>query len=158
MKSKLLYVLVLLAGLASGYLLFTAGQAAASVGTASGEVLDAAPSSGSAATPAPAPHDQLHDPLSDPAATFDDVKAAKRQGWPLAILAVGVILLRIAERLGLIAKRKTAHTVILGALAIAAAAFDTLVLGGTWMSALYAGVGAFFLATHPGPATATKKG
>ena len=94
-----------------------------------------APATGSAATAAPS--DQLHDPLSAPAAAFDDLKAARKIGWPLAILAALVITAKLLSRLGGVwSKLGTGHAALaIGALSAGScAAYNALALGGSWMA------------------------
>lgn len=123
--------------------------------------VDVPPSgSGSSTTPAPAPPaDQLHNPLTDPRAAWDDVKAAKKIGWPLALLA-GLIM--VARALGYAGDRwpkfkafaklgGITGTIVAGVSACGAAAFNTLALGGTWFAVAAAAVGAFFALLHPNP-------
>lgn len=92
------------------------------------------PNSGSAAA---APADSLHDPLSAPAAAFDDLKAAKKVGWPLAILAGAVIVSRLLGRAGGIFKPLASGKAALVVGAVGAAscsAYNALALGGSWLA------------------------
>lgn len=119
--------------------------------------LDAAPApaptpaeAGSGVGTTPAPHESIDDPTKAPAEYIDDVRAAKRQGWPLAIL-VGVygVLLGLI-RLGWVKKLSgTAAAVVAGAGAVLASAIDALMLGGTWWAAVFAGAGALLLLFTP---------
>ncbi len=98
------------------------------------------------------PSDKLHDPISEPAAAFDDLKAAKKQGWAAAILCALVLFTTAFARASTrwpssklfawFAKRKTAIFVIGGAGTVAAAAFNVLALGGEWTAVMWAGAGA----------------
>ncbi len=114
--------------------------------------------------PAPVvlPADKLHDPLTDPLATLDDIKQAKKQGWSFAILAVLVVLTatfaRAAARwpsaFGWAAKHKYVIIVTAGVGSVAAAAYNALVLDGSWMAALLAGGGVLLTLISAKPAEA----
>lgn len=125
-------------------------QAHADAGVA---VIDAGGSgSGSGVT---APSAALHDPLEQPAAAWDDVKAARKTSWPLAVLAGAILLLRLAAGaakrfawLSFLSKGKTAFGIAAGA-TVAAAAFDVLALGGSWVSVLTAAGAAVFALWKP---------
>ncbi len=108
------------------------------------------------------PSDKLHDPLSEPAATYDDLKAAKKQGWSFAILA-GIVILtatfaRAAARwpsaFGWAAKHKYVIIVTAGAGSVAAAAYNALVLDGSWMAAVLAAGGVLLSLITAKPAEA----
>lgn len=121
-------------------LLFPVVALAQPVGSGSAVALNAGSAS---ATPA----DKLHDPTSSPAASWDDVKVAKKVGWPLAVFAVLVMLARLVGKLGgkvsWLAKGKAA--VIVGAVgAIAASCYNAAADGGAWTATLMAGAGALF--------------
>lgn len=138
MKPATLYTLAILAGLALGFLSLRAGEALADEGSGSGSAVT------------PAPHDTVDDPTKDPGAYIDDVKAAKRQGWPLAILvgAYGVMIGLI--RLGWLKKVSgTAAAVLAAGAAIVASALDALVSTGTWWATMAAAVGALLLVLAP---------
>lgn len=108
-------------------------------------------------TTTPAPHEGIADPTKAPAEYIDDVRAAKRQGWPLAIL-VGVYGVLIALiRLGWVKKvNGTAAAVVAGAASVIAAVIDALVLGGTMWGAAFAGLGAVLLLLTPQKTAAAK--
>lgn len=119
-------------------------------------LVDAAPSSPDASTPAeagsgvgtttPAPHETLDNPFTNPGGAFEDAMAAKRRaGWPLLAIAVGYMLLLGAESLKWIKQRKTAHTVVLSAIVIAGSMVDAAFIGGDLWAVLYAGVGGALL-------------
>jgi len=105
------------------------------------------------------PSDKLHDPLSEPLATIDDVKQAKKQGWAPAIFCVLVILTATFARassrwpksklFAWFAKKKLAIIVIGGVGTVAAACFNVAALGGTWTSILFAGGGAVLALISP---------
>lgn len=154
-------------------IVITLGYVAASCVTTSGILIEQAfADSGSAVIlpppdtqPAPEvkPSDKLHDPLTAPIAAWDDLKAAKKQGWAAAILCALVLLTatfarassRWPKAFGWAAKHKTAIIVVGAVGATAAAAFDTLVLGGSWMSVVMASGGsllALIAPTHTEPA------
>lgn len=96
---------------------------------------------GSAATPA----DKLHDPLSSPGAAFDDLKAAKKVGWPLAVFAGLIMLCKLLARaksipwLSALGKGKTA-VVVAATGAIATACFNAAADGGAWSATAFAGL------------------
>jgi hypothetical protein len=103
--------------------------------------------SGSSVTPA----DQLHDPVVDPLGALDDVRAAKKIGWPLALLAGLVMVVRglqtAASRwpsVGALAWLGTGvrAVVLAGVATVSAAAYNSLALGGTWFAVAVAAVGA----------------
>lgn len=123
--------------------------AVAHADNAAPRVLVAQADTGSAApaTPAaaPTPADKLHDPLSAPGASWDDLKAAKKVGWPLAVFAGLIMLCKLLARaksvsfLAALGKGKTA--VVIGALgALGAACFNAAAEGGAWTALLVAGV------------------
>jgi hypothetical protein len=104
-----------------------------------------ADSSGSAATPSPAaPADQLHDVVDAPKAAWDDVVAAKRVGWSVAVFAGLVIIARLAARLGRNVKllavlgRGKVAVVIGAAGAIGASCYNAAIAGGAWTALLSA--------------------
>ncbi len=90
------------------------------------------------------PSDAIADPVKEPAAAFDDVKAARKTGWTLALLVVLIMALRgLGYFKGLsFFKKDRVAIVVAGALTVATSLFDTLILGGTWVAALYAAAGA----------------
>ncbi len=90
------------------------------------------------------PSDSIDDPVKAPAAAFDDVKAAKKTGWTMLLLVVLIMALRglgYLKGLSFLARDRVA-IVIGGAITVATALYDTLVLGGTWVAALYAAAAA----------------
>lgn len=98
----------------------------------------------STAAPAPTtkPADKLHD-ATNPGAAWDDLKAAKKVGWPLAIFAALIILARAVSKLGskvaFLGKGKVA--VLVGAVgAIAASCYNAAADGGAWTATMVAGV------------------
>lgn len=89
------------------------------------------------------PADALHDPLSAPGAAFDDLKAAQKLGWGLAVLAGLTMLSRVLGRFGgwfkFLAEGKLALAI--GATGMfAATAYNAAVLGGSWFAALFGGL------------------
>lgn len=98
----------------------------------------------------PAPADKLHDPVASPQAAWDDVKAARKDGWAIAAFAVLVMLAKLAARLGrdvkwlaLLGKGKAA--VVVGAVgALATACYNAAAEGGAWSAMLMAGAVAVF--------------
>jgi hypothetical protein len=109
------------------------------------------------APPVPVPSDSIDDPVKQPAAAWDDVKAAKKTGWTLALLVVVIMALRgLGYLKGLsFFKKDRVAIVVGGALVVATSLFDTLVLGGTWVAALYAAGGAVMIWWRSKHATVT---
>lgn len=157
MKNLLSIALIAMLGLFGLDLLWRAGPALAD----SPPALDAGPVDGHGVT-APtgafsaadyatlplAPADKLHDPVASPLAAWDDVTAARKIGWPVAVLA-GLVM--ICKGLGAIGRRKGKIAwawlgsgkvpIVIGAIgAIAAAAYNALVLGGTLLAAGFAAI------------------
>lgn len=104
------------------------------------------------------PADKLHNPVDEPAAAYDDLKAAKRQGWAAAILAALVMLTaglaRAAQRwsaLAFFAKNKHALLVLGGVSTVGAAAFNALLDGGAWTAVLLAAAGTVLSLITPTP-------
>lgn len=94
--------------------------------------------------PATAPSlSDLHDPISSPAAAFDDVKAAKKIGWLVAVLA-GLVLLgkglaRASQTFAFLGKGKAAIVIaLLGT--TAAGCYNAAASGGSWTAVLIAAV------------------
>lgn len=88
---------------------------------------------------------QLHDPVSSPGGSWDDLKAARKVGWPLAVFVVLIALCKLAARLGgkwkLLGAGKVA--VVIGAVgAVAASCYNAAADGGAWTATLMAGAGA----------------
>lgn len=106
------------------------------------------------------PADKLHDPLTQPTQAFDDIGAATKVGWPIAMLAVAILLTRTLGSLskrwpqvkGLAWLNTGAAAVIVAAIAtIATAAYNTLALGGTWTATVMAATVAGFALLAPVP-------
>lgn len=102
---------------------------------------------GSASAPAPTatPADKLHDPAAHPAAAWDDLKAAKKVGWPLAVFAgllMACKLLKRAQKYKLAAfLSKGKMPVLVGMVgALALACFNAAADGGAWTAVFVAGV------------------
>lgn len=101
---------------------------------------------GSATTPAaPQPADKLHDPAEHPAQAWDDLKATKKVGWPLAVFAGLIMLCKLLGRAkkyklaAFLSKGKT--PVLIGmAGALAVACFNAAAEGGAWTAVFVAGV------------------
>jgi hypothetical protein len=118
---------------------------------------------------APAPADTVHNPVTSPAAAYDEVKEAKRTSWPLlvwlALVMLGKALAYSADALAKapiigklaawLAKGKAAMAVAaLGA--VGAAGYNVLVNGGTVVAALVASgaaIGGVLHSTTRTPAT-----
>ncbi len=106
---------------------------------------------GSDAAPAPAkPADKLHDPAAAPSAAWDDLKAARKDGWAIAVFAALVMLSKLASRLGknvklLAALGKGKVAVVVGAVgALATACYNAAATGGAWSAMIMAGAAAVF--------------
>lgn len=98
---------------------------------------------GSASAPQPTPSDTLADPVAAPQQAFDDLKAAKKLGWGLFVLAALVMLCRVLGRLGgMFTRLRTGKVaLVIGAVgSLAVTAYNALALGGTWMAALAAAI------------------
>ena len=109
---------------------------------------------GSAEAP---PSTTIDDPIVAPSAAWDDLKAARKTSWPLAVLAGLIMLARLAgsagskmKALAWLGKGKAAFAAA-GVLAVATAAFDVLALGGSWVSVLTAAAAAGFALMVPTP-------
>lgn len=91
--------------------------------------------SGSAASSTPA--DKLADPVDNPTAAYDDLKAAKRESWPVLAFAIVLMLARVVGKAGksvpLLAKLATGRVavVVAGAAAVAAAGYNAAFAGGS---------------------------
>lgn len=108
------------------------------------------------------PSDALHDPLKEPAAVIDDVKAARHQSWPLAVL---VALIAVTKSLAFLpgtvgkwfATGKQAM-VVAGVLGVTVALYNAVALGGSWYAAGGAAVVALIALLSPhAPTTAQEK-
>lgn len=153
---KTLILVVFATGLAlTGIAFVTAADAFAQTVDA-GVMLDAGVGSGSGSA---MPADVLDDPVTNPAAAFDDAKAMHKLGWPLLLLAS---LIMIAKGLLTAGKRwswswlKWLNTgvravAIAGVITVASAAFNTLALGGTYFAVMVAAAGALFTMIAPTP-------
>lgn len=132
---KIALVIALLGGMVAVDVAVSHAQGSGSAVAADGS---AAPTP---AAPAAAPADQLHDPVAQPLQALDDLKAAKKLGWGVAIfaaLALAFRLLGLAKSVSFLAwlgKGKTA-TVLAGAGAVILAVYNALASGGAWMAAL----------------------
>lgn len=114
---------------------------------------------GSATPPAADPASQLHNPVDSPIASIDDAKQAYKQNWALGILAVLVMLIaglsKAASKwptlpgLSYFSKHKTLMLVISGAGLTAAAAYNSLALGGSWYATLAVAGGAALALISP---------
>lgn len=131
-------------------------------------LVDAGSGSGSssAAPAAPAPEaktppsEALPNPVDDPIAAIETLRAQRKQGWAVTILAAVCMLVAGLSRAGSkwpdvkplawVRTNKTAILVSSGLALTSAAAFNALALGGTWLAALWAAVGAGLSLLHPG--------
>jgi hypothetical protein len=122
-------------------------QTARADDTGSGSAVLAPVGVGSATpTAPPAPADKLHDPIAAPGAAWDDIKAAKKVGWSVAVFAALVMLARLLARFGgrvrllaVLGKGKVA--VVVGAVgALAASCYNAAAEGGAWTAMLVAGM------------------
>lgn len=119
-------------------------------------VVDAAPSS-PAPDAAPAPHTTIADPTVAPGEYIDDVRTAKRHGWPLAILvAVYGVLIALIRRGWLKKVSGTVAAIGSGASLVIAAVIDAVMGGGSWFAAAFAGGGALLLLFAPQNTPAAK--
>ena len=99
--------------------------------------------SGSVTIPVPTPADQLDNPLTNPVAAYDDLKAAKRIGWGVLVLAVLVMASRLLGMLGGVfafLKKGRVSLVVAAVGTFAVTAYNALLLGGTWMAAVAAAI------------------
>lgn len=120
---------------------------------------DAGSGSGSAVTPA----DKLHDPIANPAASLDDLAAARREGWPVLIFAILLLAARVVGRLGksipFLAKLDSGKTAVIvaGVLAVAVAGYNAAALGGSPVALITAVVAAAlaYWNSHASPKAAT---
>lgn len=136
MRTLVLSLLILLFAVSTAFALADAGVVANDAGVSS-------------------PSAELDNPIESPRAAFDDLKAAKKTSWPLAVLAGLIMLLRTAAKVGAkfksfgwLAKGKAAVATA-GALVVATAAFDVLAMGGSWVSVLTAAAAAGFALLVP---------
>lgn len=116
--------------------------------------------SDSSSAPVLAPADKLHDPVLAPLEAMDDARAMQKLGWPLALLAS---LIMVARGLASAGKRWPSVRwlawlntgvrafAIAGVATVAAAAFNTLALGGTWFAVAMAAAGAGLAMLVPSP-------
>jgi hypothetical protein len=89
------------------------------------------------------------DPLAAPQATFDELVATKKLGWPILALVILIVACRVLAKLGGVFTPLGSGKVALGIAAVGAfalAAYNALALGGTWFAALLAAVVAGFAA------------
>jgi hypothetical protein len=105
-----------------------------------------------------APPAPVADPLVSPMQAIDDLAAAQRLGWPALVLAVGIMLalaLRSAgtrwpsERWLSWINTGSRSFAIAGGLAVATAAYNTLVEGGSWVAVGWAAGGALLALLMP---------
>lgn len=107
----------------------------------------------------PKPSDKLHNPVTDPFAAIDDARGLKKNGWPILLLGVLIMLARGLGAAGerwpklksLIKLGGIVGTVVVAIGTVASAAFDSLVLGGSWYAVGVAAIGAVILLIHPNP-------
>jgi hypothetical protein len=111
-------------------------------GEAHAQSVDAGVGSGSSVLPS----DQLHDPLSNPVQSYDDLLAAKHLGWPVLAFALVLMLARVAGTLGkniswlaVLGQGKVA-VVVAGLAAVSASAYNTAFSGGSLVAVLTAAV------------------
>lgn len=106
------------------------------------------------------PSDELADPVEDPIGAVADARDAQRQGWPVFAL---VAIVMLSRGIGTAHRRWPASRwlawlggkpalAVGGVGVVAGAAFDALVLSGSWWAALIAAAGAFLLLVSPEPA------
>ncbi len=101
------------------------------------------------------PSDQLPDAVSNPGKAFDAAKAAQKISWPLAVLAVIIMLGRgvgqLGKKLSWLAwlNKGAAAVVMAGIVTVSIAAFNALASGGNWYAVLVAVAGAGFALLKP---------
>ena len=113
-------------------------------GSATPALSDAGSASAPVAVPA-APADKLADPSTQPKQAWDDLRAAKKDGWAIAAFAALVMLCKLVSRLGkkfkwlaFLGKGKVA--IVVGAAgALATACYNAAADGGAWSAMLMAG-------------------
>lgn len=142
---------------------FNAGRADAQPALVdAGVTHDAGSGSGSAIVTAPVtqPSDAIDDPVSNPAAAFDDIKAAKKLGWGVLALAIIIVACKGLSKVGGVFKKlgEGKFALVVGSVGtLAMTAYNALMLGGTWVAALAAAIvaaaAAWNTSTPPPPAT-----
>ena len=123
--------------------------------------------SGSASPPSAtaSPADALVDPTKNPLAAIDDIRAAKKTSWPLAVLVVLIAATKLLSYVGgvlapvgkwLATKRNAMIVATAGTML--ATAYNTLIAGGSWYAVLVAGGGVLLALLSPhAPLTAQAK-
>lgn len=97
-----------------------------------------------------APADKLADPIAQPRQAWDDLRAAKKDGWVIAFFAGLLMLAKVAGRLGRDTKwlaflgRGKAALAVSAAGALAAGCYNAAAEGGAWSAVLIAGAVALF--------------
>lgn len=114
--------------------------------------------SGSTVAPAPLPHDTLKDPIADPQGAVSDIEMAKKKGGWLGAILVGLyVACRLLGKLGekvtwLAFFNKGRAAMLIAAIGtILASCVDSVLLGGTYVTVLIAGLWAIvgLLGTKP---------
>jgi hypothetical protein len=134
----------------------TLAQADAVSFDAGAPAADAAAAPPASVEPAPiASSSSLADPTVAPIQAVSQLAQLEHVGWPLALLAVLIMLSRagvaLAPRYALTAKleRGKRLMVVAGVGTVAAAAFNTVALGGSWTAALVGAAGVVFAMLSP---------
>lgn len=87
---------------------------------------------------------QVDNPVTDPAAAFDDIRAAKKLGWPaLVIVALTALLLGLGTAFPSLTKGSTAFLLACGTAGLLAAG-NAVLAEGSWVSIATAGALAAF--------------
>lgn len=83
----------------------------------------------------------IHDPVAQPAVAFDELKAARKIGWPVAALVGLTMLLLAVGHLGVAWLKTGARAFALAALTTGClAAGNAALSGGTWVAVVTTGV------------------
>lgn len=143
MKRLVPLVLGFLIGFGLLHSCFEIGKAHADGSGSAAVMVDAGVGSAAAAPAASTPADKLHDPLAQPGASWDDLKAAKKVGWAAAVFAALVLLCKLLGRLkgklSVLGKGKM-PVIIGGVAALAAACYNAALDGGAWTATMVAGM------------------
>ena len=130
----------------------------------SGSAVAAEVQQGAGSASAPAPADSLANPVDDPVEAYSDLKAAKKQGWALGILAAFIMLAAAIGRaatkwptwpvLNWINQHKKITIAVAFVGITASAVFNALALGGSWYAAIGAGGAALLAFINAAPSEA----
>ncbi len=112
------------------------GDAGPSVST----LVDALPDPVVAADHAAKEESTIHNPLTHPRESFDDVVAAKKLGWPVLAIVMGAMLLYVLGAWVPALRKGAAAFLVSGAATTLAAAGDAALDGGSWVAIVTAAV------------------